>query len=80
MLSLGLPFFLILAEQAVVMVLCIYYGLNKHWSAYSRLVRTFSRDGTYYFIAISLMSVANVAFNLTFPGKFQHYFGPFVAL
>ncbi|KAH6902488.1 hypothetical protein BKA70DRAFT_1435216 [Coprinopsis sp. MPI-PUGE-AT-0042] len=75
-LCLGLPFFLILAEQAVVMVLCIYYGLNKHWSAYSRLIRTFSRDGTYYFIAISLMSVANVAFNLTFPGKFQHYFGP----
>ncbi|KAH6893792.1 hypothetical protein BKA70DRAFT_1233126 [Coprinopsis sp. MPI-PUGE-AT-0042] len=86
-LCLGLPFFLILAEQAVVMVLCIYYGLNKHWSAYSRLIRTFSRDGTYYFIAISralfllqvdsqitaepcpttVMSVANVAFNLTFP-------------
>ncbi|KAH6902487.1 hypothetical protein BKA70DRAFT_1520916 [Coprinopsis sp. MPI-PUGE-AT-0042] len=75
-LRLGFPFFVILAEQAVVMVLCIYYGLNKHWSSRSRLARTFSRDGTYYFIAISIMSVANVAFNLAFPGKFQHYFGP----
>ncbi|KAH6893794.1 hypothetical protein BKA70DRAFT_1440126 [Coprinopsis sp. MPI-PUGE-AT-0042] len=79
-LRLGFPFFVILAEQAVVMVLCIYYGLNKHWSSRSRLARTFSRDGTYYFIAISIMSVANVTFNLAFPGKFQHYFGPFVAL
>ncbi|KAH6909285.1 hypothetical protein BKA70DRAFT_231487 [Coprinopsis sp. MPI-PUGE-AT-0042] len=73
---LSLPFFLVLGEQTVVMALCIFFGFRSLWSAHNRLLRTFSRDGTYYFIALSAMSIGNVALILAFPGRFQNYLGP----
>ncbi|KAH6911030.1 hypothetical protein BKA70DRAFT_1423781 [Coprinopsis sp. MPI-PUGE-AT-0042] len=79
-----LPFFLILSEQIVVMALCIYFRLGDLASSRSRLARAFSRDGLYYFFAISLMSIANVGFSLAFllyipplfQDKYDHYLGP----
>lgn len=71
-----LPFILVLFEQIVVMAMCIYFRLNVFLSSRNRLARTFARDGLYYFFAISLMSVANVAFSLAFLEKFDHYLGP----
>ncbi|KAH6896157.1 hypothetical protein BKA70DRAFT_1438874 [Coprinopsis sp. MPI-PUGE-AT-0042] len=73
-----LPFFLILSEQIVVMALCVYFRLGDLASSRSRLSRTFSRDGLYYFFAISyeVMSIANVGFSLAFLDKYDHYLGP----
>ncbi|KAH6909284.1 hypothetical protein BKA70DRAFT_231525 [Coprinopsis sp. MPI-PUGE-AT-0042] len=71
-----LPFLLVLVEQTVVMVLCIFFGFRTLWLAHSRLLRTFAQDGTYYFIALSAMSIANVALALAFPGGSKNYLGP----
>lgn len=40
----------------VVIGLCIYFRLGEFASSRSRLARTFSRDGLYYFFAISCTS------------------------
>ncbi|KAH6896165.1 hypothetical protein BKA70DRAFT_1269225 [Coprinopsis sp. MPI-PUGE-AT-0042] len=71
-----LPYFLILSEQILVICMCIYFRLGEFAGSKSRLARTFSRDGLYYFFAISLMSIANVSFSMAFLNKYDHYLGP----
>ncbi|KAG2019688.1 hypothetical protein CC2G_005103 [Coprinopsis cinerea AmutBmut pab1-1] len=68
-----LPFLLILLEQLVVMLLCLYFGLSKFWFSKNRLTRTFSRDGAYYFIVFSIVSIFNVVFSIIFRGQKHHY-------
>ncbi|EFI28297.1 hypothetical protein CC1G_13826 [Coprinopsis cinerea okayama7 len=57
----------------LVMLLCLYFGLSKFWFSKNRLTRTFSRDGAYYFIVFSIVSIFNVVFSIIFRGQKHHY-------
>ncbi|EFI28290.1 hypothetical protein CC1G_13819 [Coprinopsis cinerea okayama7 len=53
-------FALILSEQIVVMAVCLYLGIKRHWGAKSPLIRTFFVDGGIYFVAVAALALANM--------------------
>ncbi|TEB39532.1 hypothetical protein FA13DRAFT_7638 [Coprinellus micaceus] len=65
-------FALVLYSGLVTMSLCIWCGLKTYWiSKHSRLVKIFYRDGTFYFVMLVVLSLANGLVALLAPAKYR---------
>ncbi|KAG2019706.1 hypothetical protein CC2G_005119 [Coprinopsis cinerea AmutBmut pab1-1] len=55
-----IAYVVLLYSGFVVMILCVYFGLRIYWrSRRSPLIKIFYRDGTFYFVVLAVMSIAN---------------------
>ncbi|TFK20546.1 hypothetical protein FA15DRAFT_673391 [Coprinopsis marcescibilis] len=62
----------------LVAVLCVYFGIRLYWSRRpGRIITIFYRDGTMYFIALSVMSITNVVIAANLPTGFRFLMAPF---
>ncbi|TFK20547.1 hypothetical protein FA15DRAFT_673393 [Coprinopsis marcescibilis] len=63
---------LTLYSGILVMALCIYYGFKKYWTNKpSHMIKIFYRDGTMYFIALTVMAISNLLIAANLPAKFR---------
>ncbi|TFK22974.1 hypothetical protein FA15DRAFT_705889 [Coprinopsis marcescibilis] len=70
-------YLLILYSGLMTMAFCVYFGLKVYWkSKPSPLIRIFYRDGTFYFVALAVMSIANGAAALFLPSRFRFLLTP----
>ncbi|KAG2019731.1 hypothetical protein CC2G_005145 [Coprinopsis cinerea AmutBmut pab1-1] len=58
----------------------VYYGLRVYWTKRSPLIRVFYRDGTFYFIALAVMSIANGVAALIVPSRYRFLMAPTLSI
>ncbi|KAH6903084.1 hypothetical protein BKA70DRAFT_610296 [Coprinopsis sp. MPI-PUGE-AT-0042] len=67
----------LLYSVVATMVLCIYFGVRMFWSSrQSPLIKIFYRDGTFYFVVLALMSVANGVAAVFLPAGYRFILAP----
>ncbi|KAG2019767.1 hypothetical protein CC2G_005175 [Coprinopsis cinerea AmutBmut pab1-1] len=63
---------ILLYSGIAMMVLSVYYGLRGYWrSKHSPLVKVFYRDGTFYFIALTVMATLNGVAAILLPWQYR---------
>ncbi|KAH6902695.1 hypothetical protein BKA70DRAFT_1156221 [Coprinopsis sp. MPI-PUGE-AT-0042] len=64
----------------VTMALSVYFGVRNYWTMRDNaLIRVFYRDGTFYFIVLAGMAIANGLAALLLPVGYQFLLGPLQA-
>ncbi|KAH6908019.1 hypothetical protein BKA70DRAFT_289830 [Coprinopsis sp. MPI-PUGE-AT-0042] len=76
-----LSYSLLLYSGLAAMTLSVYFGLRVFWtSRQSPLVKILYRDGTFYFIMLAVLAVANGVASLLLPPGYQFVLGPVQAV
>ncbi|TFK22975.1 hypothetical protein FA15DRAFT_494861 [Coprinopsis marcescibilis] len=61
-----------LYSAVMTMALCVYYGLRVYWILrHSPLLQIFYRDGTFYFVGLAALSIANGVSALLLPTGYR---------
>ncbi|TFK20549.1 hypothetical protein FA15DRAFT_123053 [Coprinopsis marcescibilis] len=62
----------LLYSGLVTMILCLYFGFKIHWSSRrSPILKVFYRDGTFYFVVLAVMSIANGVAAQFLPARYR---------
>ncbi|EAU89002.2 hypothetical protein CC1G_10698 [Coprinopsis cinerea okayama7 len=70
---------ILLYSGIAMMVLSVYYGLRGYWrSKHSPLVKVFYRDGTFYFIALTVMATLNGVAAILLPWQYRFLMATYV--
>lgn len=71
----------LLYSGLTAMLLSVFFGLRSYWALrQSPLFQVFYRDGTFYFIALAVMSVGNGIAALLLPAGYRYLMGPLQAM
>ncbi|KAH6903098.1 hypothetical protein BKA70DRAFT_1567042 [Coprinopsis sp. MPI-PUGE-AT-0042] len=71
---------ILLYSGLVTMALSVYFGVRNYWTMRDNaLIRVFYRDGTFYFIVLAGMAIANGLAALLLPVGYQFLLGPLQA-
>ncbi|EAU80640.2 hypothetical protein CC1G_10207 [Coprinopsis cinerea okayama7 len=72
-----IAYVVLLYSGFVVMILCVYFGLRIYWrSRRSPLIKIFYRDGTFYFVVLAVMSIANGVSAQFLPARYRFLMAP----